>query len=124
MSDLAMKVLNWQSKGDVGVSSATMASIALGLNKSFYHECFGEPLDPADLRRCMLLVEEIPEIKDSFPAIADKCKQFASIIDEWDALISLLKKEMNLGTGKAPETYKRMKELLGHSGGARIVFGQ
>ncbi|SRN41512.1 Uncharacterised protein [Shigella flexneri] len=33
MSDLAMKVLKWQSTGDVGISSATLASIACGLKK-------------------------------------------------------------------------------------------
>lgn len=124
MSDLAMKVIQWQANGRVGVSSATMASIALGLKRNIYGSGFDAPSDPSDLKRCMLLVEEIPEIKDFFPVIADKCKQFAPIINEWDSLISLLKKEMNSGTGKAPETYKRMKELLGHSSGVRIVFGQ
>lgn len=33
MSDLAMKVLKWQSTGDVGISSATLASIACGLKR-------------------------------------------------------------------------------------------
>lgn len=36
MSDLAMKVLKWQSTGDVGISSATLASIACGLKKNIY----------------------------------------------------------------------------------------
>ena len=27
MSDLAMKILKWQSTGDIGISSATLASI-------------------------------------------------------------------------------------------------
>jgi len=61
MSDLAMKVLDWQSKGHVGVSSATMASIALGMKKNFYHSHFGAPSDPADLNRCMKLVDELPK---------------------------------------------------------------
>ena len=67
MADLAMKVLQWQTKGSVGVSSATMASIALGLEKNFYSGRFDAPRDPADLRRCMILVEDIPEVRDSFP---------------------------------------------------------
>lgn len=80
MSDLAMKVLKWQTKGHVGISSATMASIALGLEKNFYHGRFDAPSDPADLRRCMMLVDEIPEIKDSFPLIAKKVKRFSPIL--------------------------------------------
>ncbi|SUG89888.1 Uncharacterised protein [Salmonella enterica subsp. enterica] len=94
MSDLAMKVLKWQTKGHVGISSATMASIALGLEKSFYHGRFDAPSDPADLRRCMMLVDEIPEIKDSFPLIAKKVKRFSPILREWDSLIALLKLDL------------------------------
>lgn len=124
MSDLAMKVLRWQANGNIGVSSATMASIALGLKRNIYGSYFDAPSDPSDLKRCMLLVEEIPEIKDAFPAIAKECKEFALIIKEWDSLISLLKKEISLDTGRAPETYKRMKELLSHYGSHRIMFSK
>ncbi len=64
MSDLAMKVLKWQSTGDVGISSATLASIACGLKKNIYGHHFGAPHDAADFRRCVALVEQIPEIRD------------------------------------------------------------
>lgn len=111
MSSLAMKVLEWQAKGRVGISSATMASIALGMEKNFYHGRFDAPSDPADLRRCMLLVEEIPEIKDSFPEIAKRVKRFAPILREWDHLVSLLKEELKRPDKRAPETYALMKEL-------------
>lgn len=113
MSDLAMKVLEWQSRGHVGVSSATMASIALGMKKNFYHSHFGAPSDPADLNRCMKLVEFIPEIKDSFPLIASECPRFAPVIKHWDELTRLLRKELKRTDKRAPETYARMKELLG-----------
>ncbi|EBI7575638.1 hypothetical protein APP39_002229 [Salmonella enterica subsp. enterica serovar Minnesota] len=112
MSDLAMKVLKWQTKGHVGISSATMASIALGLEKSFYHGRFDAPSDPADLRRCMMLVDEIPEIKDSFPLIAKKVKRFSPILREWDSLIALLKLELKRPDKRAQKTYKWIKELL------------
>lgn len=111
MSDLAMKVLKWQTKGNVGVSSATMASIALGLESNFYGGRFDAPSDPSDLRRCMLLVEDIPEIRNQFPLISEKCKRFAPIIAEWDSLIALLKKELKRPDKRAPETYARMQIL-------------
>lgn len=44
MSDLAMKILKWQSTGDVGISSATLASIACGLKKNIYGHHFGAPM--------------------------------------------------------------------------------
>lgn len=111
MSDLAMKVLNWQAKGRVGISSATMASIALGLEKNFYHGRFDAPSDPEDLLRCMILVEYIPEIKDSFNEIAKRVKSFAPILREWDRLTGLLKEELKRPDNRAPETYALMKEL-------------
>lgn len=113
MSDLAMKVLQWQATGNVGVSSATMASIALGMKKNFYGSYFRPPSDPSDLNRCMKLVQRIPEIKDSFPLIASECPRFAPVIQHWDELTRLLKKELKRPDKRAPETYARMKELLG-----------
>lgn len=112
MSDLAMKVLEWQSKGGVGVSSATMASIALGMKKSFYHSHFGAPSDPADLMRCMKLVDEIPEIRSHFKVIGDRVPAFKPILDHWDELIATLKAEISRPDRRAPKTYVRMKELL------------
>lgn len=38
MSELAMKVIKWQTKDRVGISSATMAAVALGLDKNFYSD--------------------------------------------------------------------------------------
>lgn len=112
MSDLAMKVLEWQAEGRVGVSSATMASIALGMDKPFYGSYFNPPWDPADLTRCMKLVEFIPEIRDHFPAIGKRCKQFAPILEHWDELIEMVQQEWAAGD-RAPKTYARMKQLLG-----------
>lgn len=112
MQTLAMQVLNWQAKGDVGISSATMASIALGMKKNFYHSHFGYPLDPADFNRCMLLVDEIPEIKQHFAAISRSVPAFKGILDNWEELTDILRKEKKKGKS-APKTYARMQELLG-----------
>lgn len=111
MSDLAMKVLEWQANGEVGVSSATLASIAVGLKKNIYGGSFGAPHDAADFRRCMLLVEQIPEIREHFPKVAIRVPKFKAILKEWDSLVALLKNEMQQHGSRAPETYKRIKEL-------------
>jgi len=111
-NDLAMKVIQWQVSGRVGVSSATMASIALRLKRPFYGSYFSPPWDPADLTRCMKLVEAIPEIRDHFPVIAEICPKFSPILAHWDELIAMVKREWAEGD-RAPETYARMKQLLG-----------
>lgn len=113
MSELAMKVIKWQIKDRVGISSATMAAVALGLDKNFYSDYFMPPSDPSDLRRCMFLLDEIPEIRDYFPVIAKKVPEFAPIVDNWDELTALINREANRGDNRAPETYALMKKLLG-----------
>ncbi|WKV23801.1 hypothetical protein [Yersinia phage vB_YenS-P840] len=112
-ASLAMKVIQWQTKGRVGVSSATMAAIALGLDKSFYSSHFSPPSDPADLSRCMFLVDEVPEIRDYFPTIAEKVPRFAGIIANWDEITTLLITECKRQDNRAPETFALMKKILG-----------
>lgn len=112
MSELAMKVIQWQANGRLGVSSATMASIALGLSKNIYSDHFDKPYDPADLKRCADLVDAIPEIRKSFPKIGRRVNGFKPILDNWDELVELLREEEAAGN-RAPRTYQRMKELLG-----------
>ncbi|HBP7567423.1 TPA: hypothetical protein ACF6MM_000184 [Escherichia coli] len=104
-------IIEWQSTGDVGISSATLASIACGLKKNIYGHSFGAPHDAADFRRCVALVEQIPEIRDSFDKVAKRVPAFKGILNEWDSLVALLKSEMKIHGNKAPETYKRISEL-------------
>jgi len=113
MSDLAMKVLQWQATGNVGVSSATMASIALGLDKPFYGGHFGAPHDPSDMLRCMKLLEAIPEIRDHFPAIAKRVPTFKGIIEQWDALVEVMNRECVGERWRAPDAYKLIQKLRG-----------
>ncbi len=113
MSDLAMKILQWQTTGNVGVSSATMASIALGLDKPFYGSHFGAPHDPSDMLRCMKLLEAIPEIRDHFPAIANRVPTFKGIIEQWDALVEVMNRECVGERWRAPDAYKLIKKLRG-----------
>ena len=113
ISSLAMKVIQWQTKGRVGISSATMAAIALGLNNSFYGRHFSPPSDPADLSRCMFLVDEIPEIRDYFPTIAERVPRFAGIIANWDEITTLLINERKRQDNRAPKTFALMKKILG-----------
>ncbi|EPA0062162.1 hypothetical protein ACQYIJ_004192 [Enterobacter cloacae] len=121
MSNLAMKVLQWQATGDVGVSSATMASIALGLDKTFYGSHFGAPHDPSDMLRCMKLLEAIPEIRDHFPAIAKRVPTFKGIIEQWDDLVEVMKRECVGERWRAPDAYNLIKKLRGDDKQRRTI---
>lgn len=79
--------------------------------KNIYGHHFGAPHDAADFRRCVALVEQIPEIRDSFNKVAKRVPAFKGILNEWDSLVALLKSEMKIHGNKAPETYRRISEL-------------
>lgn len=121
MSDLAMKVLQWQTKGNVGVSSATMASIALGLDEPFYGSRFDAPHDPSDMLRCIKLLEAIPEIRDHFPVIAKRVPAFTGIIDQWDALVEVMNRECVGDRWRAPDSYALIKKLRGDNDHHRTI---
>lgn len=113
MSELALRILEWQTQNKVGVSSASMAAVAVGLGKPFYGSYFQHPYDPADFNRCVNLVNTIPEIREHFDAIGQKIPAFKNILENWDELKNLLDEEKRNADGRAPKTYARMKQLLG-----------
>lgn len=101
---------NWILHGNTGISSETMAAIALGAtNASGYRA--DAPHDPSDFGRCYKLVQAVPEIREHFPRIAKKVKQFAGILREWDDLVRIY--ERDKPKGESDELYKRIRELRG-----------
>lgn len=107
---------NWLLNGNTGVSSNTMAAIALGANELHDHDItdgcgLDAPHDPSDFGRCYRLVLAVPEIREHFPRIGKKVKQFAGIIREWDALVWIY--ERDKPKGESPELYRRIRELRG-----------
>lgn len=101
---------NWFLNGDTGVSSETMAAIALGATKRGNGR-MDAPHDPADFGRCYRLVKAVPEIRAHFPRIGRKCKTFTGILHHWDALVKIY--ERDKPTGESHELYRRIKELRG-----------
>ena len=104
------RIIQWLCSGETGLSSKTMICIhtdnEMGGNWGFH-----APSDVADFRRCWFLVEAVPEIRNSFPLIAEKCPEFKGVIKNWDIISAAYERER--GSGKCPETYRLMKEALG-----------
>jgi hypothetical protein len=100
----------WLLNGDTGISSGTMAAIALGATK--VKKCHVDaPYDPADFGRCYRLVQKVPEIREHFPRIGKKVKVFAGILREWDDLVRLY--ERDKPKGESTELYNRIRTLRG-----------
>jgi hypothetical protein len=107
-----IRIAHWMLGGDTGVSSKSMAAIAIGVEKG---DVFGydAPHDPSDFGRCYRLVLCAPEVIDAFPAITKKVPAFAGILANWDELCELY--ERDLSTGRSEDLYNRIKELRGDS---------
>ncbi|SAL01580.1 hypothetical protein AWB80_08158 [Caballeronia pedi] len=107
------KLGNWLLSGDTGVSSETMAAIALGATSlgGKHHYRGDAPHDPSDFGRCYRLVINVPEIREFFPRIAKKVKPFAGILREWDDLVRIYERDKPMG--RSDELCRRIQELRG-----------
>lgn len=107
------KILRWLASGQTGLSSKTMAFTALRIPQD---KTWGvrHPLDPDDFNRCLMLVVQVPEIKDYFNEIAGLSASWKSIIENWDKIEKCFIDEVGFDWRKgrrAPKTYDLMKQI-------------
>lgn len=104
----------WLARGERGLSSEAIVSAVTGEQVSRYPSPGSDyPHDPADLRRCVQLIEQHPLLAFVFKdAMRAHGPVWAALIDVWDELAETLAAEMAEGTGKAPRTYARMREVI------------
>lgn len=112
MRSAPASVLVWIVRGERGCSSNTIVQHLTGYPAlgrwSAYH-----PLDPSDLRRCMLLLEQCPELVAPFrERMAGASPVWARMVARWDELIAMLREEMQNPGGRAPRTYAAIKESI------------
>lgn len=110
------KIIEWLATGETGISSEAIAFQALGVSSEGR---WGRthPSDPADLRRCVLMLQRCPEAKPALSKLADKSAAWRGLVKEWPALVRLLKKEIGEDLPSfgwsAPKTYGAMKMAIG-----------
>lgn len=109
--EMAAKIAVWLVSGDAGISSKTMAVLALGAADHVNFIRLDAPHDPSDFGRCYRLVKLIPQIREFFALISIKVPTFAGIICEWDSLCNLY--ERDFAKGKSQELYERIQSLRG-----------
>ncbi|SCU75589.1 conserved hypothetical protein [Cupriavidus necator] len=111
--DAMRRLGNWILHGDTGVSSETMAAIALGADV-MKGTGWGPdaPRDPSDFGRCYHLVQAVPEIRATFPRIACLVPAFAGILANWDELAGIYEHALRR-SGPERHLYERIKQLRG-----------
>lgn len=107
----ATQVMDWLANGRVGLSSRTMALIALGT----FPRCIDHPYDPDDLNRCLLLLQVAPGVRFMFPQIAAASKGWGALIANWTEIEQTFLDEAGLNWSKAhsaPNTFALMRRVL------------
>ena len=113
-SMLLPEEVEWLAYGERGASSNTLFKYATGVNAcGDYRDSY--PHNPDDLRRCRLLLEKSPRLRDTMHQVANAGPQWMMLLAHWDAVCGTMDAECpkwREGKGGAPATYKLMKQLF------------
>lgn len=107
------RINSWIVGGDVGLSSKTVWATMLGI--SLEDGEVPHPHDPADLGRCLRLLEVIPEWKPRLGELASLSPEWKALICRWDEVATSMETEVGIAWQKAksaPATYAMMKSIL------------
>ena len=109
-----MRITEWLAVGERGISSEAIALTALGERPTGCRASW--PRDPSDLRRCLLLLDASPEARDDgLLILAERCPEWAALVNVWDRLSTTLRSEIGETLpplGSAPKTYALMLEAF------------
>lgn len=104
---------NWLAFGERGISSEAIV----------HKLCFDQtprpgsyPYDPADFRRCELLLRAIPILRLSLPQMSELGPVWAGLVANWDRLVSTMEEECpgvweRYPSGSAPRAYSIMTAI-------------
>lgn len=105
---LSLKLLNWLASDDTGLSSRTiLAWMETGMLADV---CLDYPLDPADLGRCIRLLDLEPTYRARITDMAGAGPEWARLVSRWADLEALYREEAP--SGRAPRCYALMRELI------------
>lgn len=116
---LELDIAKWALTGETGVSSKTMAAVALGIEpKQRDHNW---PHDVSDFGRCWKMVKACPGVRIYFPDIAKLSPAWDGIIAAFDEIGMSYNGECGGSYDRCPNTYALIKKALGD---ADIFKGQ
>lgn len=85
--ELSESALNWLKNGEKGVSSETMFGAITGIE---IQSRGSHPHDPDDFKRCMKLINAIPEWNNELHKVAALSDTWKNIIDNWETLCLMM----------------------------------
>lgn len=118
--DIPQSVLDWIGRGERGLSSESMVEHLYGLplrDGVWRRHGLDYPSDPADLRRCLLLLQASPETRARLPEMATASRVWKRLVDRWSELERLFLEEAGPNGlhglhWSAPRTYAAMRQAI------------
>lgn len=106
-------ILEWFATGERGLSSETIARHLIGQPHTGRKTFNGiwTPSDPSDFRRCMLLVESLPDPAAAIEQCRSLSQAWACLVEDWAEITKTLKREMADESlkGMAKQTYEMIQ---------------
>ena len=112
MTDTARRAMEWLLSNDSGVSSEAICAWMLGGARP---PSGSYPRDPADLGRCLRLLERVPEWQSRMPEMAQFGPHWSGLVARWDEIAASMVNEVGIRWEKgrqAPRTYRLMRSIL------------
>ena len=106
---------DWLRRGQRGISSETIVAHLSGINVTTYRDV---PYDPADFRRCEMLLRAVPAARGNLHRMGEVSEAWARFAAHWTELVELAQSEARgifddpRASGSAPKLYARMQEIL------------
>jgi len=110
--DIPNAAVAWLRTGERGTSSQTIFEVMTGLPLTDGVFRRAVPFDPADFRRCRLLLEAVPEWRHRLGEMAAVGPRWSALIPRWDELCATMDAEApewRDGVGDAPLTYRLIR---------------
>lgn len=105
-------LLEWFHFGETGVSSRFIVDY---LVHGHQPRPFDAPVDPADFRRCELLLRAVPTLRLEFHRMANVSPRWEHLVKKWDGILGLIDEEVpgvwDSSNGSAPRAYALMNVI-------------
>jgi hypothetical protein len=105
--EISKELLKWIATGERGLSSETIVAKLTGVD--LIQGRMSEPYDPSDFKRCLLLLEAVPELKPKMEKMKEVPNYWKLLIENWIELEILYNEEK--ASGIAPRLYAKMQQL-------------
>lgn len=119
MRALGNEAIRWLAIGQHGMSACSIFWKTTGYKPAMIlllEDPRGRyPVDPDDLSRCRLLLEQVPYVRDRFQIMEHCGPIWESLVEHWDNLCATMDEEApewRNGKGIAPKTGKMMNDIV------------